>query len=245
VTSVITNESGVMSYGMLLFGGHNVTGGVRPYAGPEAYASMIEEINSAFERADVPAIIRLQDRHFKGSTYSLRSLFRDEQREAVQRILDGTLANADTVYRSVYDELLPIMGMLEDLDLPAPEALRVADPDFDLVERLLRRAEAWRVSLGPDLPYIANQAMSEFAAALVEQPEDVAAIGRLTRLAEIASRLDGDIDLTRAQEAVYGILHSPGYEEARRRAGEGAGDARRWLDHLHALAGRLALRVEG
>jgi hypothetical protein len=90
-TSVVTHESAVQSFAVLHFGDHNLNCGVRAYAGDEAYKALVDEITEPFTRADFPEILRYIDKHFGRSTYSLRSLFRDEQRRVLNLILESTL----------------------------------------------------------------------------------------------------------------------------------------------------------
>ena len=81
VTSDITWNSATISFAVLHFGDHNLCGGVREFQGEEAYATMAAEVSEAFSWADFPETLRRIDQHFGDSTYSLRSLFRDEQRK--------------------------------------------------------------------------------------------------------------------------------------------------------------------
>ncbi|MDH5781690.1 MAG: DUF3536 domain-containing protein, partial [Dehalococcoidia bacterium] len=74
VTSEITRESAMMCFGVLHFGDHNLNAGVREYLGEEVYQAMLQEVTQAFSMVDFPKTIRLLDKHFGTSTYSLRTL---------------------------------------------------------------------------------------------------------------------------------------------------------------------------
>ena len=52
---------------------------------------MLESIRDSFARVDIPEVVRLLDKRFGENTYSLRSLFRDEQRRILKVILSGPL----------------------------------------------------------------------------------------------------------------------------------------------------------
>ena len=43
------------------------------------------------------------DRNFEGTSYSLKSLFRDEQRRVVENILGHVVEEANNSYRQIYD----------------------------------------------------------------------------------------------------------------------------------------------
>ena len=57
-------------------------------------------------RADIPDVIRAFDRSFGVDTYSLKSMFRDEQRNILSRILISTLDEAEAVYRQLMNTML-------------------------------------------------------------------------------------------------------------------------------------------
>ena len=71
-----------------------------------------------------PEVIRAFDRGFGTDTYSLKSLFRDEQRNILSQILISTLDEAEAVYRQLYEHHAPLMRFLSDLKTPLPKAFR-------------------------------------------------------------------------------------------------------------------------
>ncbi len=83
-TSKVTQESEVLTFWVVHFGDHNVAGGVQKADGTAKYQDMLAAISGSFERVDIPEVVRLLDKRFGEKTYSLRSLFRDEQRRIVQ-----------------------------------------------------------------------------------------------------------------------------------------------------------------
>ncbi len=123
VLSEITLESADLSYGALHFGGHNVAGGVRTFIGEEAFEKLRLDIVTPFEQGDFPAVIRLLDRHFGESTYSLRSLFRDQQRKILSIILDSALKEAEAVYRQLDEHHAPTMRFFNDSRHPFAQSV--------------------------------------------------------------------------------------------------------------------------
>ena len=120
VRSEITQESATFTYGVLHLGDHNLSGGVRPYQGPDEYASMQAEIVELFQREDVPDMIRAVDRQFGDESYSLRFLFRDEQHKIVRILLESALEEASGLYRSFYREYGPLARFLTEIGAPVP-----------------------------------------------------------------------------------------------------------------------------
>ncbi len=119
VASQITHNSGMISFAVLHLGDHNIYGGVRFFQGQEAYDVMVWKVAEVFAGADFLKTIRCLDRHFESSTYSLRSLFRDEQRKVLD---DHGLVLQDVVstYQQIYKYHVPLMRFITDLVPPCP-----------------------------------------------------------------------------------------------------------------------------
>src|SRR5207249_5695456 len=75
ITSEITEESDVFTFGSLYMGDHSMNAGVRIYKNDQDFKALKQELAGPFNRADFPEVIRLIDKHFAESTYSLRSIF--------------------------------------------------------------------------------------------------------------------------------------------------------------------------
>ena len=138
IRSRITREQMPASFGVLHFGDHNLSAGVRRFRGDDEYHAMAQAVSESFGRADLPEALRVLDRHFGGTAYSLKSLFRDEQRRIVSRILETTLAEAEASYRQIYEHHAPLMRFLAGLHTAAPRVL-VLTAEF-VINGALRRA---------------------------------------------------------------------------------------------------------
>ena len=82
VISELTTEAEVFTFGSLYMGDHVMNAGVRPFRGENDFNALKNELCEPFMRADFPEAVRVLDRHFGDSTYSLRSIFHDEQRKS-------------------------------------------------------------------------------------------------------------------------------------------------------------------
>ncbi len=141
ITSQITRESETLSFGVLHLGGHNLSGGVREYRGPEAFRALAAEVEDPFHRGDVAELVRAVDRNFGTGTYTLRLLFRDAQRKIVGHILEKSLADAAALYRSFYGQYSTLARFVTELDIPLPSRFQMA-VDFTLHEDLLSALSA-------------------------------------------------------------------------------------------------------
>jgi len=125
LTSETTDTSLRVAFSVLHFGDHNLCAGVRPLDDERWFDDFSDQAGEAFSSADLPACLRLIDRCFCGSTFSLKSLFQDERRKIISHIVDSTLSDAEALYRSVYEHHAPLIAFLSQLQLPLPPILRL------------------------------------------------------------------------------------------------------------------------
>lgn len=258
VTSEITRESADLSYGVVNFGNHNVTAGVRVYQGEEAYQEMAREVTGAFDRAEFSEVIRLLDQFFEGATYTLKQLFRDKQRMVLDQILDTTLTQVAEDYRRIYERHAPLMRFLKDLNIPQPKALYTAAEfvlntslrrafaeetlDLEQVRALLEEAEMSKIPLdGAGLAYTLQQTLEKMAERLRDQPGDYSLLAHLDEVIGLVRTLPFEVDLWKVQNIYYGLLQTV-YPETSKKAGQEDGEAQSWMERFNALGDKLRMR---
>jgi hypothetical protein len=259
-TSDITQESGHLTFGVLHFGDHNLHGGVREYRGAHDYARLVEEATQAFARADIPEIIRSFDRGFGTDTYSLKSLFRDEQRNILSRILVSTLDEAETVYRQLYEHHAPLMRFLADLQTPLPKAFRTTaeyalnshlrrafsseDLDIGRVRSLLEEARIGDVDLdATTLEFTLRKTIEKLADRVRENPADANELHALRQAIDLLSDLPFAVAVWAVQNVCYDLLQEY-YPQMVERVSDGDEASALWVHDFRALATRLALKVD-
>ncbi|HVR96492.1 MAG TPA: DUF3536 domain-containing protein, partial [Thermoanaerobaculia bacterium] len=252
VTSNLTGKSARLSFGVLHFGDHNLNAGVRAFDDPEAYDRLIAEVGPVFEHGDFAQVIRLLDRYFGDVSYSLKSLFRDEQRRVLDQVLASTLAATEEELREIFHHHAPLMRFLNGLETPLPSAFRAAaelvlnidlrralgNPwsDPDEVTRLLDEARSLGVTLDrKGLSYALEQALETLLELLRRQPERTDLLQRIESIVLLARSAPFDIDLWRAQNRCYELLQSI-YPEMQRLNSE-------WVARFRALGEAVSVRV--
>jgi alpha-amylase/alpha-mannosidase (GH57 family) len=223
VCSEITQENREFGYGVLHLGDHNISGGVVPYPGPEGYEAMKSELSEAFQRDDVPDLIRAVDRHFGDGTYSLRFLFRDEQQKIVRVLMASALEEASGLYRAFYREYGPLARFLTEIGTPVPHRFRIAidfalqqdlqdalsrdDVDADRVRPVLDQIRRSGVALEPvSLEFAFRQVLERAGRRWQEAPDDADAIHAMNRLLDVLEILPFQVNLWVAQNAAYDVL---------------------------------------
>jgi len=258
ITSEITQEQAMVSFGVLHFGDHNLNAGVRHYQGDEAYQAMAQETTQTCHDADFPEVIRLLDKHFGSSTYSLRSLFRDEQRKVLGYILESTVSEIEAAYRQLYENHFPAMRFLTDMGGPVSRAFHSAAElilNIDLhralksdtfkaetIKNLVNTADSWRVDLDMDgLAYDFKVSLEGMMVAFTQAPEDTTKLQELVDAVTLARSMPFAVDLWKTQNQYYEMLNSthPAYQQ---RADSGDEAAKEWLAAFHNLGEQLQIR---
>ncbi len=261
VTSRVTKEVELLSYGVVHLGDHTIHAGVRPFANDAPFNAMREDLTGPFEAADFTDTIRTLDRHFPNATYNLRSLFQDQRRQVLDQIIQSTLRDAENTYRQIYERNAPLMRFLHDLSIPMPAALslageyvlntglvrEVSDPEMDLdrVRSLLQDAERREIMLDTDgLGFAFQHTLEEMANLIVESPDDVEDLERLAEAIALAEEAPFQVSLWTVQNAIYDLRrdHSG---TVRARADAGNEDAKRWLRAFRKVADGVDVAVEG
>jgi alpha-amylase/alpha-mannosidase (GH57 family) len=258
LTSEITMESSMLSFGVLHMGDHNVNGGVQEFMPDRLYQSLVGESVAAFTRANFAEVIRIMDRCFGESNYSLGSLFREEQRTVIENILASALGQTETLYRQIYEQRGPVMRYLTDLNIPLPKAFTAAaelvlngdlrralqkrEINSERVTALLESAKIAGVTLdAPTLEFAYRQNLERLANCLARTPT-VSVLRELREATGLLVKLPFSVDLWRVQNIFYVLMQSV-YRQMQKRHIEGEQTAEEWLTIFEDLAQKLAIKL--
>jgi hypothetical protein len=224
---------------------------VRRFVGDEDYQTMIRGASEIFRRGDIPELIRALDRDFGAGTFSLRYLFRDEQRKVVASILEHATDEASALYRSFYSQYGTLIRFVTDLGIPLPprfhmavdftlnenllNALAKPDPDAAEIDEMLDQIR--RAGFEPDkvtLEFSFRRTVEHAAEAFRDHPDDLEHLREFQRIAAICPSLPFEVNLWVAQN-IYFVVTRARSEQYRKRAEAGDETAREWLASATAL----------
>ena len=261
ITSEVTRKSEVLNYGALHIGDHLMNCGVCKDEMQNNYEAIKEETIEPFNRADFPEVIRILDRHFGESTYSLRSIFHDDQRKILNVILQSTLIEAEAVYRQMYETHEPMMRFVADLQIPLPRAFSIAaefalngslrnafedveNLDFTRINVLIEEARTQGVSLdGATLGFALRTTIKRLSEQLLDNPNDIEVMKKFETAAGVARAMPFDVNVWRAQNNYYQLLQKM-YPKRLESAMQGRVQAREWVEHFVKIGQNLAVKVE-
>jgi alpha-amylase/alpha-mannosidase (GH57 family) len=256
--SRITLRAERLTFAAIHLGDHNMSAGVAQRMNDQAYKKVVEAIAAPFTRADLTAALREIERRLGGAHYSLQSLFRDEQREVLSKLLTANLQEAESLYRQIYEPRAPLMRLLTKLGIPLPKGFSAA-ADFVLnhqlcvvlerapiesnrVVTLLQSAREEGVTLDAAmLEFAYRRSLDRLAEPLAGAPT-AEQLERFLESAELLECLPFKVDLWRAQNLFYRLLERE-YSERRRSAQSGDDEARRWVAAVQNIGRLLRVKV--
>jgi alpha-amylase/alpha-mannosidase (GH57 family) len=259
VTSEITGESAVISFGAFHSGDYDATAGAIDKLGEEAYQVMVQEVSQACSSADFTGIIRQMDKHFGGSMYSLKSLFRDEQRKILGDILESVMSDTNKAYWQLFEHYFPPVRFLSELGGPVPKAFHsvaeliinidlhravTSNPiDVESVRSLVDTAGRWQIILdtegvGYDYKVNLEKMMIEFST----HPDNLNNLEKIVSAVSLTRKMPFSVDLWKVQNLFWDMLTNV-YTQFKQKAERKEEPAAAWVEVFISLGKQLSIRV--
>jgi len=256
VTSRITRESGDLAFAVIYLGEHALHAGVNDSLQLEEYTALAKTAEKALQAGDLAEVWRLLDENFGGMRYSLRSMFRDEQKRILDIILSRSLLDAEKSYHVIYEKYGALLGLIREMGQKPPEVLRITgefvlnndlkhtfenDP-VDLVRAAMLMEVVQREGVQLDhagIGFAAANALTRLLVQLREEPRNRETLERANVLASLFAELPLSVDLWNAQNIYYSILSTSfaETETARTHGGEA------WRQKFLSLGEKLRISV--
>lgn len=123
VTSDATGDTRESVYGVLHFGGHDFTCGVRPFEDRATYEALKADLIGRYQQHSMADMVRAMDDAFRGPAFRLPDLFLEERRRVLADVTAAMLERYEATYRRIWDESRKLVHYLRAVDAPIPETL--------------------------------------------------------------------------------------------------------------------------
>jgi hypothetical protein len=221
IVRVVTLESSVVRFIVVHFGDHALNAGVcQEDPGLAPLQTVKDQILEAFRSLDLSALVRLMDRHFGCSSYTLKSLFRDTQRRVVGLILESSLSDIEQEYRQVLERYELLMRFLADLSIPLPQAFRATAKfiintdllklmeryplDTERILELLGKVKAWGIELdAPKLSYVLTHTLEDAMGSFLRSPLRIGGLREIVESLRFLKEAPLEINLWKVQNLYY------------------------------------------
>jgi len=262
LTSEITWESARFCFGVLHWGDHNMSCCVKGCDPEEPFDPIVEDVSESFARADFTDTLQVLEKHFGPSTYSLRSMFRDEKRKILDVVLEATLTDAEAIYRQLYEYNTPLIRFLSNLDNPPPSSLHYAAEfvlnlslrrafeaeklDFEHIHDLLDEARLAGVSFdATTLEMIIRKRIEGFAVLLFRFKgiEDTPMLQELEATISLLDHLPFQVNVWKVQNICFQMLNSENFAHLQEKAEKGHEEAGEVVERFFSLCQKLHIRT--
>ncbi|MFH1369383.1 MAG: DUF3536 domain-containing protein [Elusimicrobiota bacterium] len=258
--SLITREESDITFAVLHMGDHNIVGGARKFIGEKEYEEMQQSVADAFQKADISGVIRLIDANFGEHNYSLWHLFRDEQREVLDKILSETFGDIRATSKQIYERHYPAMKVLKWLNLSVPKYFNVVmeevltndilkmlageKQDAAEYDKITGEINQWPVKIDKKIiGYKASKRIDELVEKYEKNPADPDILRNIVVIIDSMKKLNITLNLWRAQNIFFskgkGIMET--YEA---KLGEGAKEYEAMIGDLKMLEEHLRIRTK-
>lgn len=254
VTSEITGKSERMIFSGLHLGNHDFNGGVSNFPGNEAYQSMKGEMIAVFEKGALTEIVRMMDKHFGMHNYSLRDLFKDEQRKILNQVISSTIQEFEDTYRRMYENNRILMGFLQETGIPIPRAFYTAadfilnvdlkkafgeEIDAEKIRTIINDMKRWRVTVESlELEYKVRHKAEEITNKFNSNLSDISLLLETQKVIELLRSLPIEINLWHLQNICFKIAKT-NYKEFLSKEKSGDKDAARWVEVFKQIGHNL------
>ena len=250
--SEVTQESEMLMFGVLHFGDHNLHGGVSKFSTDEAYHNLTKATVDTFMRSDLPETIRVIDDGFDRK-YSLRDLFRDEQRRVLNEVIKTSLEDMETFYRQTYENQAPLIRFLYECHIPIPNEMRdnarvalndmlrhaLAAPEMDgaLIKNLLAQFPVAGAALDtPLLEITLRRNLEHTCKNFFEEPRNLNSLQKCRESVQAAKEVPLPLVLWAIQNLTYAVLQDL-YPEMKQ------ANEQEWLAEFDQFAQLLGIRL--
>ncbi|MCF8010414.1 MAG: DUF3536 domain-containing protein [Clostridiales bacterium] len=255
ISSVVTHESDTITFAAIKPDNYNLNAGVRIYKNEFEYQELLKKIKAAAENKNLSQINHILNTYFEGVSYSLKELFKDEQRKITNLMINSSLEEVEDELREIYHHYLPLIRFLNKLNIPQPRAIYLAAQfnintdlvralsesriDFKHVNNLLTQANEWDIALDEkEVSYTLKETLERLAKRLKEGPTDLSLLKNIIETTELARSLSFNVNLWQIQNIYYQLLNSV-YGDIQGKAENGNIDAGEWIKNFDTLGEKL------
>jgi alpha-amylase/alpha-mannosidase (GH57 family) len=257
VSSNITLDEQDFGCAAIWLGDHNVSSGAMPIIKQETFNSVRAEILSFFEKGQINEIIVTLNKNFGQKHYSLKDLFKDDQRFILNYILDESLRKAKELFNIIYRDNSALLRFMKEARIPSPKSLQSAaeivfnmqieqllsaqELDLDHLENLISYSKDFSVSFDSEtLSFQATEKISREFGQLINSPKDIEKIRRISRLIKTINELPVNLNLWRSQNIAFEIGENL-YREMKERNDE---FSKLWILAFTELCELIGIRLD-
>jgi alpha-amylase/alpha-mannosidase (GH57 family) len=257
ISSSTTLDEATFSCAAIWLGDHNVTCGARSDMHKKAFTSMRDNLVECFNKGQINEIIVWLSKYFGQNNYSLKDLFRDDQRYVLDYIVADGQKKAKDLYDIIYHDNSAMLRFMKENRIPSPRPLLSAaeivlnieigqmlesgETDLDHLRRLLNEVKHLSVTLDSTmLGFQASQKIAYQLGRLAAEPANIEVLNTAVALIRMIEELPVELNLWESQNIVFKISRSQ--YQTFKQGTDGASIA--WVSAFQQLCDLIGIRLE-
>jgi len=234
----------------LHMGDQNINCGISDFSSGRQFEEVKSELREAFDRGDIPYVIKVMNKHFPLHTYTLWHIFKDGQRKILSKIMRPAYQEMEASHRLIYENNYTMMNFLRSLNMPIPKPFLVAaeftinaaltalfegpEMDMEILKQLTDNVRRWSLRIDEKIGYAAGARIKAMMQALAEKRDDAALMERMTAALSELKEMPFDLDLWETQN-IYFSMAKEVHGEAKVNA--------EWVELFNRLGQQLSVKV--
>ena len=257
ISSSTTLDEATFSCAAIWLGDHNVTCGARSDMHKKAFASMRDNLVECFNKGQINEIIVWLSKYFGQNNYSLKDLFRDDQRYVLDYIVADGQKKAKDLYDIIYHDNSAMLRFMKENRIPSPRPLLSAaeivlnieieqqlesnETDVEHLRQLLNEVKHLSVTLDSTmLGFQASQKIAFELGKLAQDPGNLEVLNTAVALIRMVEELPVELNLWESQNIVFKISRNQ-YQNYKLNTDEASIV---WVGAFQQLCGLIGIRLE-
>lgn len=257
VFSSLTLDEQTFACAAIWLGDHNVSCGAMRDMPDEAFNAMKNDLLASFEKGQINEIIVILSKNFGKNTYSLKDMFKDDQRYILDFILQNNLKKARELYNIIFRENSAMLRFMKENRLPPFQPFRAAaeivleheieqalaeeNVDLEHLKNLIVNSKNYSIVLNSELlAYQASGRITVEFLKLSNAPQDIGKIKSITELIESVKQLPINLNLWQSQNIVFQIAENY-YGQLKAQKDEAS---RNWVKSFRQLCELIGIRLD-
>jgi hypothetical protein len=257
VRSAITLDETMLACAVICLGDHNVSCGVKIDADEAFYKTMKDEIAEKFCKGEINEAILQLPKYFGDSNYSLKDVFRDDQKTILNIIVQDGVKKATELNEIIYRDNLAFLRFMNEIRIPAPKPFRSAtgivlndkiikllateEVNVDELIKLISDLKALSIEFESDILTLeaSKKIVKEFTK-LLDAPTDIKKLANLDKIITVLNGLPVKLELWRAQNIAFEIAQKT-YSPLKEKKDE---ESQKWVLAYGKLCKSIGIRLD-
>ncbi|RJX27212.1 MAG: DUF3536 domain-containing protein [Desulfurivibrio sp.] len=223
------------------------------------YAKLTGSLFTSLKEKGPSAVLKVIDQHLGSARYTIKDLFKDEQDELLNIVLEGELECIGEILETAYRKTSFLTVLLEECGhrIPTPfitaaevtlkrklvNTLKSQKATHETIRLLLDEINRWRISLDNDWLERTLRTLIEKEMAAVKDNPTTSHLTQMNGKLSMLYLFPVQVNLWEAQNAYFDLLHSS-YADKKKLADKQDQEAAKWLEEFLRLGDGLFINVD-